>query len=207
MKTTDIITNEEIIDEWSNTDKGINAELKRQGYKFLGSGVDQSAYLEPGTGYVLKVFGTQPELKGKPNKFSADHKMFFTWAKFCMANPDNPYLPKFFGYESFVFNNHNYLQIRQERLTKSGDLGDSIESIADYLAYSTINELFTTRAVSYEIDALMAVLGSKEEVARFGKTIKALQKIGNKKGWDWDLHGGNVMKRGKIPVIVDPWVV
>ena len=38
------------------------------------------------------------------------------------------------------------------------------------------------------------------------ETIVALYKISQKKGYNWDLHGGNVMMRGNAPVIVDPWV-
>ena len=45
--------------EFSSIDKKIDKILTVKGYKKLGSGKDQTAYLEPGTGYVLKIFGTQ----------------------------------------------------------------------------------------------------------------------------------------------------
>jgi len=210
MKSTEIITNEEIIDEWSMTDSGIRKELVKKGYKFLGSGVDQSAYLEPGTGYVLKIFGTQDEIAGQPNKFSDDHKMFFTWAKFCMKNADNKFLPKFFGYESFVYKLCNYLQIRQEKLTKSGKIGEQIEVVGDYLRSWKLDKVLTKTDFPRLVvarTALKKALGNDEDFILFCKTIQALQKIGGKKGWSWDLHGGNVMLRGTTLVIVDPWVV
>jgi hypothetical protein len=85
------------LQEYSKTSNKVDKILKAKGYKRLGAGVDQTAYLEPGTGYVLKVFGTQGG-----ESFSADQKMFFAWAKYCMKNTDNPFLPRFAGYESFV---------------------------------------------------------------------------------------------------------
>jgi len=233
MKAHEIITNEETITEWSDIHKGIKKELRDKGYKYLGSGVDQMAFLEPGTGYVLKVFGTQEELAGRPNKFSNDHKMFFKFAKFCMKNASNPFLPKFFGYESFVYDNSNYLQIRQERLRKSGDLGYVVEALAGYLSeVDSATELFndalreqatreqalrdeangidveydwvpdpTYPNIEYCIDEL-GVKGTRLLL----KTIKQLMDMGYKHNWDWDLHNENIMCRGKIPVLVDPWV-
>jgi hypothetical protein len=49
MKPNEIIP-EAIVDEWSTTDSGIIKHLQKQGYELLGRGVDQSAFLEPGTG-------------------------------------------------------------------------------------------------------------------------------------------------------------
>ena len=111
--------------EWSTTDKKIERILKSKGYKKLGAGVDQTAYLEPGTGFVLKIFGTQG---GK--KFSRDHQMFFVWAQFCMKNSQNPFLPRFDDYESFVLDGDRYLQIRQEILQKTPH-GIALEIMAD----------------------------------------------------------------------------
>ena len=112
MKISEIIAESEVLDEFSYTDHQIKRILQKKGYKFLGAGVDQSAYIEPSTGYVLKIFGSQEGSKG----FSPDHKMFFKWAKFCMKHQDNPFLPRFYGYESFKFEGDMYLQIRTEQL-------------------------------------------------------------------------------------------
>ena len=46
----------EILNE-AYSDPGIAKILKQKGYKKLGSGVDQTAYLTP-DGMILKIFGT-----------------------------------------------------------------------------------------------------------------------------------------------------
>jgi hypothetical protein len=206
----------------SDTPNEIRKVLTKKGYKFLGQGVDQSAYLEPGTDKVLKIFGTQFSSKSEKGKVkhTNDHKMFFTWAKFCMANADNPFLPKFDGFESFIFDNQTFLQIRQERLTKSGKVGKTIEIIGDVLPSAIRFKEFVKAVKSNDkgkfwhfsnsemrdIQELFSSLGDEETLLLL-KTINALQTIGNRKWYSWDLHNGNVMMRGKTPVIIDPWVI
>ena len=95
---------EEQLDE-AIIDRKIKEILVNKGYKFLGAGVDQAAYLEPGSGQVLKIFGTQSAngltSSGKP-QFTKGQRMFFFWAKYCMDRQNNPFLPKFYGFESYV---------------------------------------------------------------------------------------------------------
>ena len=105
MKPTEILT------EWSEIDHGIKTFLTNKGYRFLGDGADQAAFLQPDGQWVLKVFGTQnyahaPDTpwgeKDKPT-FSRDHMMFFYWVKYCQSHSDNKFLPKFGGFESFYW--------------------------------------------------------------------------------------------------------
>lgn len=58
-------------------DHGIEDELKRQGYRFLGAGVDQQAWLAK-NGTIMKIFGSN-----RTGKVSSGHKMFYEWEKFC----------------------------------------------------------------------------------------------------------------------------
>lgn len=196
--------------EYSVTDKKIERILAKKGYKKLGAGVDQTAYLEPGTGYVLKVFGTQGG-----ESFSPDHKMFFAWAKYCMKNSNNPFLPRFGGYDSFVLDGDRYLQIRQEPLQPAGRMGVILEIMANAVEDENIAELdelsdyvedyFDEYAAGYQ--KLLKQLGPKQMQLMLG-TINRLYDIGNQKGWGFDLHAGNFMRRADgTPVIVDPWVV
>ena len=218
MKAHEFIIDEEIIDEWSDIHSDIKKDLKKKGYKFLGSGVDQMAFLEPGSGLVLKIFGTQDYLHSKPDSFSDDHKMFFIWAKFCMKNPNNPFLPKFYGYESFVYDNCNYLQIRQEQLKESGDIGDYVSSASEYMRYGlSAKELFALAKKQSkhddsddedgysEVIQCIQLLGEKGALLLL-KTLEQLRAIGKEHKWIWDLHDENVMCRGKTPVIIDPWI-
>ena len=200
----------EELTEYSITDKKIERILAKKGYKKLGAGVDQTAYLEPGTGYVLKVFGTQGG-----ESFSRDHKMFFAWAKYCMKNSNNPFLPRFGGYESFVLDGDRYLQIRQEPLQSAGRIGTVLEVMANAVEDEGIDNLdeltdyvedyFEEYAVAYQ--KLLKQLGPKQAQLMLD-TINRLYTLGSRSGWGFDLHAGNFMKRADgTPVIVDPWVV
>jgi hypothetical protein len=196
--------------EYSVTDKKIERILAKKGYKKLGAGVDQTAYLEPGTGYVLKVFGTQGG-----ESFSPDHKMFFAWAKYCMKNSGNPFLPRFGGYDSFVLDGDRYLQIRQEPLQPAGRMGVILEIMANAVEDENIADLdelsdyvedyFDQYSTGYQ--KLLKQLGP-QQMQLMLDTINRLYAIGNQKGWGFDLHAGNFMRRADgTPVIVDPWVV
>ena len=150
--------------EFSKTDAGIHKELKDKGYIPIGQpGVDQTAYIEPGSGLILKIFGTRPGSK----TFTKDQKMFFTWAKFCMDNSTNPFLPKFFGHESFTYKNSLYLQIRTERLQHNPKLGRAISKLGEYAgigsmdADNTLGYFIKTQRNQYEI--LIQIIG-KENV-------------------------------------------
>jgi hypothetical protein len=57
-----------------------------------------------------------------------------------------------------------------------------------------------------DIQELFSSLGDEETLLLL-KTINALQTIGDRKWYSWDLHCDNMMMRGKTPVIVDPWVL
>ena len=194
--------------EFSKTDLGIHKELKDKGYIPIGQpGVDQTAYIEPGSGLILKIFGTRPGSK----TFTKDQKMFFIWAKFCIDNSTNTFLPKFFGYESFTYKDSLYLQIRNERLQHNPKLGRAIAKLGEYAGIgsmderSTLNYFIKTQRNQYEI--LIQTIG-KENVIPLLNTLSDLYKIASKKGYMWDLHSENVMTRTNgWPVINDPWTI
>ena len=198
------------LQEYSKTSNKIDRILKAKGYKKLGAGVDQTAYLEPGTGLVLKVFGTQGG-----ESFSADHKMFFAWAKYCMKNSSNPFLPHFGGYDSFVLDGDRYLQIRQEPLKPLGVVGHVLELLATAIEEDGIRTLeeaeeFVENFNKRDVPALEKL---KQQLGPGGldlmfSTILRLYLVGKKNGWNFDLHAGNFMRRTDgTPVIVDPWAL
>lgn len=225
MKSNEFIS-EEQLDEFSDTDPGIREFLTKKGYKFLGLGVDQSAYLEPGTGLVLKIFGTQDGYgatkNGKP-KFTVEQKMFFIWAEYCMRHQNNPFLPKFYGFESFMFRNQPYLQIRQEKLTHNLQTG---YKMADLASVIIMNRKLLTTSPKKTLETLADPLknpyttgpekwtkfvnkiGGEHNLQILSRTIIDLYSISRKKRWSWDLHEKNSMVRSNgFPVIVDPWIV
>lgn len=214
MRIRDIITeslDEQVLDEFSHMDKKIYDALKEKGYKYLGSGVDQSAFTEPGTGFVLKIFGTN-----ETDQFSNDHKMFFKWYKFCSKHQSNPFLPRFYGHESFFWPSREdpnkkdrYLMIRTEPLKDSGNLGKVLSNMAQNVIEgdtikTVLRFLQETNPNTYAI--LMKQYGEKG-IAQFLATTKKLEVIGDRAGYVWDLHWGNIMMRDDgTPIINDPWV-
>lgn len=218
----------EYLVEWSTTSPKIKKKLVAKGYKYLGKGVDQTAYLEPKTGKVLKIFGTaESERKTTKSGFSKDHYLFKNWVSYCESHNGNEFLPKFDGWESFELDGEKYLQIRMERLQKlPSDLGDCLQDLANRLevprgeqkaaiqkimddvgkgAESTNSKYM--KGVYDELSKLAILLGDKG-LRQLLETIAELYTLAKKNGYTFDLHGGNFMHRNDgIPVIVDPWVV
>lgn len=204
---------EQIVDEYAETDRSVIDALQQKGYHLLGSGVDQTAFAEPGTGLVLKIFGTD-----ETNKFSRDHQMFFKWAEFCEKNSSNPFLPRFYGHESFMWphqpvkgqKQHRYLMIRTEELDESDVAGMILSELAvevtdGYNIADVIRAVEELNPKAYR--KLVNKIGEKG-VAQFLQTAKKLHQIGERAGYAWDLHSGNIMMRADgTPVINDPWVL
>lgn len=207
MRIQDVIAEgQQVLDEFSTMHHGIRKALEKKGYRALGAGVDQEAYLEPNGQTVLKIFGTQ----GNKKKLSADQKMFAKWADFCQRNSDNPFLPKFSGWETFNYKGELYLQIRTEFLRPSGELGRAISKLGDALDYSEADYYtIATKprtAGSYKI--VSNAVGEKNVPLLLNTLLELIYKTHKKKGYNWDLHGGNIMLRPNgQPVLNDPYVV
>ena len=205
MKIQDIITeDQQVLDEFSTMHGGIRKALEKKGYKFLGAGVDQSAYLEPGGKTVLKIFGTQ----GNQNKLSADQEMFAQWADFCQKNSDNPFLPKFSGWETFEFNGKLYLQIRTEFLKPSGELGYAISVLGRVLDNGVSNYYSLEKDFPSEYKRVSKAVGEQNVPLLLNTLLELIHKTQKKKSYNWDLHAGNIMRRPNgQPVLNDPYVL
>jgi len=201
--------------------------LIKKGYKLIGDGTDQDAYLEPGTGKVLKIFGSDDNYG---EKHSDGHRMFKIWVEYCEKNKSNPFLPKFDGWEGFELNGKKYLQIRMERLQElplyianvleefvyhlgAADTGAAIASILQKIGSSdpdddeSFDEFDGLEEQGLDaLNELMIQLG-KQRFVLLLKTIVAVKKLGTRYGFGIDMHGNNFMHRNDgIPVIVDPWL-
>lgn len=185
--------------------------LAKQGYKFLGQGVDQAAFTVPGNpNLVLKIFGYgEYEPGGDPG-----HKMFFRWAKFCQKNSNNPYLPKFSGFEKVKIDGETYIMMYQERLTHNKVIGNAVADLANIAETISFKGKYgqPTSLNGYKDDTMYQdtvdiLERAGVNVKELFNTLMKLVKIGNTQGYDWDMHSNNVMVRPNgRPVIVDPWV-
>ena len=205
MKIQDIIAEgQQVLDEFSTMNSGIRKALEAKGYRRLGKGVDQEAYLEPGGKTVLKIFGTQ----GNQNKLSADQKMFAKWADFCQRNSDNPFLPKFSGWETFEFKGKLYLQIRTEFLKPSGELGYAISVLGRVLDSGRSDYYSLEKDFPSEYKRVSMAVGEQNVPLLLNTLLELIHKTQKKKSYNWDLHAGNIMWRPNgTPVLNDPYVL
>jgi hypothetical protein len=211
----------QIVTEESHIDPDIIAALKKKGYKSKGRGDDAVAFVEPGTGQILKIFGTgdgadvTKKAGQQQTNFNQHQKMAIYWAKYCAANSGNKFLPKFSGIESFHWGSAVYLQIRQERLYDlEKDQKRTIESMAMQarrkVPFDTMDQKYTnnhyadTRAAWKQIKDKI----DNKDLRLFYQTMIDIANIGDQKNWAYDLHGDNIMmRRDGTPVILDPWAL
>lgn len=211
----------EILLEYRNISHEIPTKLRKDGYKFLGAGVDQQAWLEPGTGLVLKIFGADDNMIQTPGKFipSDSQKSFISFADYCMKHPNNPFLPQFFGWETFEFDGRGYLQIRTERLFPMDEiLGAALAMMASNIRFypNRTKEEFLDNAEKdddpdsygfYEKTHQLITHIGREGFDQLWDTIHDLARMARAKDYALDLHSGNFMlgSDGHI-VISDPFV-
>ena len=202
----------------------VRKELISKGYKYLGSGIDKQAFLEPGTGQILVIFGYGKWSKGK---FSPDQLTFANWAKYCQQHSNNPHLPRFSGWESFDYKGQRYLQIRMEPLK---ELPQNIKDIVTWLdVYVNEKGKIDSEQVAKKIgshgveefdydkgDFYQKKFKAKKIIEYFGgakaasglmKTVQIAKRMANKEDVTLDLHGGNYMQRADGTIVVnDPFV-
>lgn len=190
---------------------GIEQHLKKLGYKFLGAGVDQQAWLAK-DGSVIKIFGTH----GK--KLTDSHKMFFEWKKFCDKWKGRTHLvPHHIQYSKFMYEGNAYLQIRMERLFKlTPEIERYIEEYVDMARIAKSKEDFmdavahlaSNKFSSWQADGMTSSTGAIQDIGDFYVIIKELSRAADRNDWQFDLHDGNLMldDEGYL-VIVDPWHV
>ena len=194
----------------------IREVLQSKGYKFLGSGQDQTVYLAP-DGTVLKIFDYLRDSNYLIYGFSKAQQSFINFANFCMSQPNNPFLPKFGGWATFTFEGQKYLQIKSERLFHFtyGDiiseelevLGEVIEQYGANLGFKHLMKRYDeNNKVDSAIGEMITLLGGEKNTKLFCKTIEQLVKIANSKDYAMDLHGGNFMLSSEGEIIInDPF--
>ena len=200
------------------TDRSIEGILKKKGYKKLGSGVDQTAYLAP-DGMILKIFGTSRSSKNGSVQLTKAQKTFKAFADYCKAHPNNPFLPQFSDWNLFHYKDKPYLQIKMERLfpftSGAEGINDLLENLAGYAEISNSSkakERFINRysdSAGYYVDAFNKLIGlvGEDGFNQLWNTIYDLKQVAKKVGLgNLDLHSGNFMlgSDGQI-VISDPF--
>lgn len=205
MRVTEIITEEQGF--------SFHKVLIDKGYKFLGAGIDQSAYLEPGTGQVLKIFRSGRSTGAQ----SKEQQMAIRWINYCKQHEDNPFLPKYSGWSEFELEGDWYLQIRMERLLNSGlRWENAVSAMADYAEEAVVDlsnsddefDQFISDLDDENKPAVELLISLGDDIKLLWDTLVDIIKIAERNGYGSDLHAGNIMIHADgTPVIIDPWVV
>lgn len=173
------------LDELSRPDYGNATEiLRRAGYSPLGQGAYADVWLRYGDKYVLKLFDNR------------DYG-YKTWLRFVMDNQKNPYVPKIRG--KLVKVNQFYSAVRLEEL-RPLDRTAYQESFAALPLYasSMMNGMMPHQNVMDKIKRI------ESQYPGFTKLVRDIVKMSFDLGVNFDFHDGNIMLRGKTPVLTDP---
>ena len=149
--------------------------------------MDENGFKQLGQG----AFGAVYEKPGYPWVFKVfnNDPAYLAWINYVANNQSNEHVPKIKGKPFRI--NDGVFAVRMEKLSPFRD-----SPIADAVLYGQTNEY------------------NKENLTRLGHTdvipvLNAIQHLAYgdlTKDWRVDLHIGNVMMRGDIPVITDPIV-
>lgn len=210
---------EEFLSE-AYSDPGIATVLKQKGYKKLGSGVDQTAYLAP-DGMILKIFGTSQSSKNGSIQLTRAQKTFKAYADYCKAHANNPFLPQFSDWNLFHYKGKPYLQIKMERLFPFTNGASGMNYVLSHLADKAergnspkqkqefikgyVNRNWGQQNTD-NFNKLITLVG-EDGFNKLWDTITDLKKVARKVGLgNLDLHSGNFMLGGDGEIVIsDPF--
>lgn len=170
----------------------IEDRLMQNGFTKIGEGGYGSVFSHPQLNYVLKLF-------------DSSDSPYLNFVKFAKQNK-NPHFPVFRGQPIKLSNLTN--AIRMEKLQTwdmnySNPLDIGLETIMSLLATSS----------DWKADLMSMSVEDREPVkklfTKFPKMLEAINLMSKfesiEPSANWDLHEGNVMKRGSTFVFTDPF--
>lgn len=207
-------------DQDSANSKQIVAKLKQLGYKKLGSGVDATVWSRD-AGSVIKIIMPQ-ELSSIEGEAA-----FLAFYEFCVAHKGSPFLPRFVSiggadHTVFTLNGVDYRQISMEKLEhipNNSFMEQMVWALSDLATVPFIKwqdvkqqlvkpefwEHFSGPGREQDIIQGLSNPAAEKMYAELFTVMQALYLYGRRRDMGWDLHTENVMRRGPIPVITDPF--
>lgn len=170
----------------------IGLALNKQGYQTLGMGSFGTVFKHPKQDKVLKVFGKD--------------RFYPLWVKFCRANPNNPYLPKF---------RSNLLTLRQDSIFAifieelepypSGDYSwpASMTTLIDHYDYF-FGDADVDQDTQTSIERLASASGKAFQVLREDQNFMKVAEFLRHYSDNLDIRDENLMLRKSQVVITDP---
>jgi hypothetical protein len=191
----------------------ISQRLINAGYKQLGPGGADSTVWKKDEGNIIKIIMTDP---AERQRIDAEDS-FIEFYNYVQSHNKNPHLPKFVKiqgqhYSKFNIGEHTYMQVAMEHLQPI--VSDKDYKILDWMSSDTFSafkrpwesELNTLKLDWDDLDT-----GTEFDPVRLTNRYRDLdlyntaKDMRNSTNRRWDLHPGNVMLRGNVLVIIDPW--
>ncbi|MCX7593766.1 MAG: hypothetical protein N2235_08400 [Fischerella sp.] len=224
-------TEEDVLRHAENR-KNIAQTLKQAGYKKIGSGIDSTVWTKDGQN-VIKI--VMPELSTDLKGAAGLMNDFYNFCQIHKNSPFLPKFIKFVNkeLEQFSENGVDYVLIGMEKLQKLNQ--QSYETAFYWLLTDLVTRLSSWEQILNTLDSdkfwhnfLSTIHASVNtdnveekayvfwqklqedyklisKIQAFFEIMRACYEFGRSKGYAWDLHTENIMRRGRTPVIVDPW--
>lgn len=158
--------------------QGFISELHKSGWETLGEGHFAIALQHPSLSYIIKIFNSSPG--------------YLKFIKAVRDNQSNPFFPKIRG--KFMRLNDTTQVVRMEKLTTlSGDDDPILFAYVD----PNIEEDGTILETIFSYDNIAFLRKNYPDLYRAIELIESIA------GPTLDLHSGNIMKRGNVPVLTD----
>lgn len=165
-------------------DSPVMASLQRKfddlGYKQyeLGSGLYGTVWARPEDNFVIKIF--------------VPDEGYSNYLQYMQSNTQNPYVPKMRGKPVKLPN--GFTLVRLEKLKR-----------IDKDLYIQIR-YFMKSNVDYDADMRKQRKEFEDKYPQFLNFMDELRVFAKNRGLSTDLHGGNIMMRGNLPVVTDPFM-
>jgi len=207
IRYVDVSEDIEEVNEDEDVSKFVKNRLKAAGYKFIGSGYDAQVWMKD-EGTVVKIL--------MPKEDNTAHDTFKTFYQLS-KKLNSPNLPKFKQVDgrevyNFTINDQPFVQYGMEQLypLKKNSLDEWVVWMMADLSAKQLDWESAKKAMIDEKDKyskLFAQNTSKmDDYKVLYNTLRKLHKMGNSKGYGWDPHTENVMRRSDgTLVITDPW--
>lgn len=197
----------EFIPESTQPSNKILTWYKNNGYAFVGSG-DAAHVFKKGNS-VFKVYGPGVIWTTKGTELTGDNDdqiLALDYYAFCKKNESNPYLPKFKGYR-YLDAEKSHLEIECEILAPGGQLSRAVAELLQELRSfdETVESFKENNPEAYNL--INSKIGPNG-IELLSRTWSEIMEIGNENGYStYDMNFENILVRGGIPVINDPWTL
>lgn len=165
--------------------QSLNSEMQKLGWKFLKSGTFGAIYSNPKKKYVIKVM------------HGSGGGRYLEWLKYVLENQQNPHLPRIFGKARRL--KGDVWAVRLEKLDPIKDQGFWDKYLMPTLRKKLKAERLERAQFLLDDDNVKFL---RERYPELYTAILAAYRFGD--DLFYGSGDGNIMRRGRVPVIIDP---